>query len=458
MGLFTNRKKGGLIADTIRCDENDYLIWKWHPENANEGEVRRENAIRLGSSLRVRDGAVAVFVYKQKDGTIQDYIEGPFDEILSTKNLPIISSIIGLAYNGDTPFQAEVYFINLAKVIQIHFAVPFFDIYDPRFVDFGVPTAVRGTISFRITDYKEFIKLHSLETFTLEDFQNQIKDAVIKYIKSIVTNLPAENNIPVIQIERATMQVNMAAEEMITGRLSRDFGVTVSGLDISTIEIDKTSDGYINLMSVTKDITSETLKAEKEAKIKNIHDMQQINVENVEDSLRRKREEDQYAQHKQTQSSNIAAFQIEKQAEVGIASAEALGHMGENGAARMDIGGGAGGGTSMDMAGMMTGMALGGAVGQNMAGMLNGVLGGMNQQINNVTPPPIPSAGVYNVVLNGESAGPFDIATLTQMVSAGDINGDTLVWKAGMPEWISAKDILELKNIFTTKTPPPIPQ
>lgn len=38
----------------------------------------RENAIRWGSSLRVKDGEVAVFVYKQKDGTMQDFIVGPF--------------------------------------------------------------------------------------------------------------------------------------------------------------------------------------------------------------------------------------------------------------------------------------------------------------------------------------------------------------------------------------------
>ena len=29
MGLF-NKKEGGLM-DVIRCDEQDYLIWKWRP-------------------------------------------------------------------------------------------------------------------------------------------------------------------------------------------------------------------------------------------------------------------------------------------------------------------------------------------------------------------------------------------------------------------------------------------
>lgn len=133
MALFDrNNRKGGLI-DEIRCDEPSYLIWKWHPSGVQPGQTVRENAIRWWSSLRVKDGEVAVFVYKQKDGTMQDFIVGPFDQTIKTANFPVLSSILGLAYEGGTPFQAEVYYINLARVIQVRFAVPFFDVYDPRF-------------------------------------------------------------------------------------------------------------------------------------------------------------------------------------------------------------------------------------------------------------------------------------------------------------------------------------
>lgn len=116
MKLFHKADRSGLM-DEIRCDEPSYLIWKWHSSGSQLGVNRRENAIRWGSSLRVKDGEVAVFVYRQKNGTIQDFIEGPFDQILKTENLPILANIVGLAYEGGTPFQAEVYFINLAKII-----------------------------------------------------------------------------------------------------------------------------------------------------------------------------------------------------------------------------------------------------------------------------------------------------------------------------------------------------
>ena len=146
MTLFSRKKQAGGPMDEIRCDESSYLIWKWHPSGTQPRANKRENAIRWGSSLRVKDGEVAVFVYKQSNGTMQDYIVGPFDQTIKTANFPVLASIVGLAYDGGTPFQAEVYFINLARIIQVRFSVPFFDIYDPRLTDFGVPVAVSVTI------------------------------------------------------------------------------------------------------------------------------------------------------------------------------------------------------------------------------------------------------------------------------------------------------------------------
>lgn len=451
MGLFS-KNKGGLL-DTIRCDEPSYLIWEWHPSGSKARNNNRENAIRWGSSLRVKDGEVAVFVYKQKDGAMQDFIEGPFDQMIKTANLPVLSSIIGLAYDGGTPFQAEVYFINLARIIQVKFGVPFFDVYDPRFGDFGVPVAVRGTISFRIEDYREFIKLHRLSSFNLEDFQKQIRDAVNRYVKDCVANAPAAHNIPLVQIESKTAQINDVIEYDLSERLSENFGVIVSGIDIGTIEIDKSSEGYRQLMSVTKDVTTATVKAETAAKVKDIADRQRIEVEHYGESLRIQREEAQYAQHKQTQTNNLGAFQVEKQAEVGVAGAEALGKMGANGAGNVNL---SGGGDGFNMAAMMASMAVGGAVGQNIAGSMNNMMAGMNQPVQNgMTPPPVPGV-TYYVVVNGQATGPYDLSALKQMKTTGQFTSESLVWKAGMAEWVKAEAVDDMKQLFPDM--PPIPK
>ncbi len=439
--------------DEIRCDEPSYLIWKWRPSGSELGENNRENAIRFGSSLRVKDGEVAVFVYNQKNGIMQDFIVGPFDQTIKTDNLPVLASIVGLAYKGGTPFQAEVYFINLAQIIQVKFAVPFFDVYDPRFVDFGVPVAVRGTISFSIKNYREFIKLHRLNNFNLEDFSHQICDAVNRYIKNIVTNAPTNYSIPVIQLETRTQQINDAVEHDIKERLETTFGVMLSAVDVGAIEIDKTSDGYKQLMRVTKNIVSATAEAEAAAHIKNISDKQQIEIKNYEETLRVQREEGQYAQHKATQSTNIGAFQIEKQAEVGVAGANALGQMGENGAGNINLGDG--GLSGFNPAAMMASMAVGGVVGNNIAGAVNNIIGGINQPVqSNVAPPPIPTSSYY-IAVNGKPTGPFNIPTLMQMATSGQLTANDLVWKNGMEEWQKAAIVDELKSLFNPI--PPIP-
>ena len=433
MGLFKKNKKVGLVADIIRCDESSYLIWKWHPDGTQEGEHKREYAIRLGSSLRVKNGEVAVFVYKQNNGKEPDYIVGPHDQKLKTANLPILSGILGAFVGGDTPFQAEVYFINLAQIIQVKFGVPFFDVCDARYPDFAVPVAVRGTISFKIDDYREFIKLHRLNTFNLNDFQNQIRDTVSRYVKDTVANAPATHNIPVVQIGAKTVMINDAIEYDLSARLKEDFGVVVSGVDIGAIEVDKSSNGYRELMAITKDVTTATVRGQAAA-----------NLENYAETLRIQREEGQYAMHKQTQSANLGAFQIEKQAEVGIAGAQALGKMGANNAGGVDLGGGS---VGFNPAAMMASMAVGGAVGKNIASAMQGAMSGSGV----ATPPPIPVVA-YNVAKDGKPTGPFEMAKLAEMASSGELLPDSLVWKQGMATWAKASSIDELKGLF----PPPI--
>lgn len=447
MGLF-NRSSG--VLDVIRCDEPSYLIWKWHPKGRSMGESHRENAIRWGSSLRVKDGEAVVFVHNQKNGVYQDFIIGPYDDFLKTENLPIISNIIGLAYAGGTPFQAEIFFINLAQIVQVRFGVPFFDVYDPRFSDYGVPVAVRGTISFHIEDVAKFIQLHRMQNFSLDDFQHQIRDAVCRYVKDTVANAPAAHNIPVVQLEAKTAQINDAVEYNLGLRLAEDFGVSVSGIDIGAIEIDKSSESYAQLMSITKNLTAETMRAQTAVNIKQMQEKQRIEAENYEESLRIQREEAQYAQHKQTQTSHFAAYQTEAQTQIGVAGAEALGKMGSAGAGDVSMGG-----AGFNPAAMVAGMAIGGAVGQNLAGNINGIMNGV-QTSSNVVPPPIPTVAFY-VAVNDQATGPYNMDSLRQMVMAGSLTKDDLVWKAGMPAWEQAGAISDLQALFEAVTPPPVP-
>ncbi|MBQ5606762.1 MAG: SPFH domain-containing protein [Prevotella sp.] len=446
MGLFGRGKSGGLM-NVIRCDQQDYLVWKWRPENQEVNSTSRENAIRYGSSLRVKDGEVAVFVYKQQNGTCQDFIEGPYDDTIKTDNFPVLSSIVGLAFGGESPFQAEIYFINLAGNNQIRFGIPYFDVFDPRFPDHGIPMSARGTLTFNVTDYKGFIKLNRLINFELEDFKKQVKDAISKYIKAVVMNVPSDMGIPAVQMERRILDINETVYNYLKPRMENDFGVNLKALDLGSLEIDKESPYYEELRQLTAGNTARSINAQTDVNIQNLQDTQAINAQNMAETLRIQREEAQRAQQLQTQTNFMGTHAMNLQADVLKTGAQSLGTMGT-------LDGGSGG---VNPAGMMTGMMMGGAMGQQMAGMMNGMGQQMQQAMN--TPPPIPNVQ-YHISVNGAQSGPYNMQQLAQLAQKGQVTMQTYVWKQGMPGWELAGNIVELQVLFmppAQSVPPPPP-
>ena len=427
MGLFDRIKEGGLM-DVIRCDQEEYLVWKWRP-SGEANSTKKENSIRYGSSLRVKDGEVAVFVYKQESGQVMDYIVGPYDDTLKTANFPVLTSIVGSLWGGNTPFQAEVYFINLQGNNQVRFAVPYFDVADPRYPDFTVPVAVRGTITFNLTDYKQFIKLNRLIDFDLDKFSQQIKASVAKFVKNFVANCPLDNNIPVLQLERKVVEISDLIQARLKGVFEDDFGINLKRFDLSAIEVDKESEGYAEFVHLTK---------EQQARRAEIDTEQYERVSKLS-----------------AESQFIQAHAINQQADVLKTAAQSMGQMGG-----MDLGGGG----SMNPAGMMMGMAMGGAMGSQMAGMMNG----FGQQVQPQQPqqaPPMPGGAPvpptmpsvqYMVAINGQQYGPYNMQQMQQMAQSGQINAQMLVWAQGMPQWTAAGSVPERAQLFA-QTPPPMP-
>ena len=415
--------------DVIRCDEQEYLVWKWRP-SGETNSTQKENAIRYGSSLRVKDGEVAVFVYKQDGGQMMDFIVGPHDQKIETANFPVLTSIVGSLWGGNTPFQAEIYFINLQGNNQVRFAVPYFDVADPRFPDFTVPVAVRGTITFNLTDYKQFIKLNRLIDFDLDKFSQQIKASVTKFVKTFVANCPMDNNIPVLQLERKVVEISDLIQARLNCVFEDDFGINLKRFDLSAIEVDKESENYAEFVHLTK---------EQQARRAEIDTEQYERVSKLS-----------------AESQFIQAHAINQQADVLKTAAQSMGQMGG-----IDLGSGGG----MNPAGMMMGMAMGGAMGSQMAGMMNGF--GQQAQPQqpqqappmpggSPVPPPVPSAVQYMVAINGQQYGPYNMQQMQQMAQSGQINASVLVWAQGMPQWVAAGSVPELAQLFA-QTPPPMP-
>ncbi len=494
MGLFNSKKEGGLM-DMVRCDESDFLIWKWRPNREAEvGSSKKENAIRYGSSLRVKPGQAAVFLYQNKGDF--DVIFGPFDDIIKAENLPVLASIVGLAYAGGTPFQAECYFINLAKGMEIPFVVPFFRVIpaEPEYRVYDVQVAIKGAVTFEVPKDTQVVK-YLIEAWgsndtTLDELKMKMKTLLVQEVKRIVTNAPKDTGIFVMHFNALIGELGQYVHKNIQSVIAHRFGIFATDVLIEDIRYDEESDSYQRLKRITEEqaqlfnleneknallsyeIQRETMKTDADVRNENVRRMADIQMEHTGDMAARMREEAQFAQHMQSeqaakqaelasQSAYINAHAINRQADVLTEGMKGLGQMGS-----MNFGGNGGG---MNPAGMMTGMMMGGALGSQAAQMMNAMGQTMQQGMaagaqGASVPPPIPGQQqptVFFLAINGQQYGPCDANTIGNMLRGGQINGDTLGWHDGLPSWQAIKSIPALAPLFAQNNgpsvPPPIP-
>ncbi|MGW5668933.1 SPFH domain-containing protein [Micromonospora sp. NPDC003776] len=102
-------------------------------------------------------------------------------------------------------------------------------------------------------------------------------------------------------------------------------------------------------------------------------------------------------------------------------------------------------------AGAGIGLGMGMAAGQQMA---RGMAGAGTAPA--AVPPPLPNQMQWYVGVAGQRQGPFDLGGLAEQVAAGALVGDTLVWRAGMAQWLPASQVPELASVLAS-VPPPLP-
>ena len=85
------------------------------------GQSRKENTIRNGSPLIVKDGQAAVFQYPQ--GGYDIFIDQHTTK-LSTDNMPVLAGLVGTLFAGGSPCPAQIYFVNLQTSVKVPFYVP----------------------------------------------------------------------------------------------------------------------------------------------------------------------------------------------------------------------------------------------------------------------------------------------------------------------------------------------
>lgn len=242
-------KDGKDVRIVIRCDKDTCLIWKWHPqEKTSAYGCRKDTEISDSSLLQVKAGQGALLIVHAQDGVEEEYMEGPAERILQTDILPVMPELTKKPYPGSSSIRAEIYFINVAEKIRMPFAVPYFDLPDPKRPEIRVPTAVRGRITFHIADVSAFIRANRLQTLEIRTFQREVQKSISGYVKRILSDYLEDTGRSILQLELETDVISGIVEEIIIERLRLDFAVEVLSVDLTAIELDKASVAYGKLL------------------------------------------------------------------------------------------------------------------------------------------------------------------------------------------------------------------
>lgn len=352
---------------------------------------------------------------------------------------------------------------NLSKGSQLNFAIPYFDVFDPRLQDYGVPVSVHGAVVYAIEDMDLFHSVNRNEGYSDETFKNKLRGQLTKFIKSVVSNAPSDAQIPVVQIERKIFEISELIQQRVTPQVEKLFGITIRSLDITSINVDKESRGYRELKALTADLEKERMMAQHNAQISNFNlnndlqqdmlkkqselnldamgrkqeldlggqeELQRMNLENQRETMRIQREEMQRASRLQTEQTFMGAHQANLNAGV-------LNNATDNGinAFRQQTMGGMNNMGQMGGAPQMPGQkGMGGA--PQMPGM-----GAAVPQVQ------------YYIGINGQQYGPCDWNKLQQLVQQGQLNQQSYVWKNGMAQWEFAGNVAELAPLFQGTAP-----
>lgn len=142
------------IKEKLSNEFIDIVEWLDYTEDTIAHRFERyQNEIKNGAKLIVREGQAAVFI---NEGQLADvFTPGTYD--LTTQNMPILSTLKGWKYGFNSPFKAEVYFVNTHLFTNEKWGTKNpITLSDDRF---GlVEIRAFGTYAFKIQDPGKFIK------------------------------------------------------------------------------------------------------------------------------------------------------------------------------------------------------------------------------------------------------------------------------------------------------------
>jgi membrane protease subunit (stomatin/prohibitin family) len=201
-------------------DTRDTVVWRF---------PRYDNEIKYGAQLTVRESQVAVFV---NEGQVADVFQ-PGMYTLWAENVPILSTLQGWKFGFNSPFRAEVYFVNTRQFTDQKWGTQ-----NPammRDADFGmVRVRAFGAYTFKVDD--PAILLREL-VGTDPDFQTQeVADFIRRSVVARVATALASSGVAVLDLAAHQNEIADKLASIISEDL-KHLGLTVPRFIIENVSL-----------------------------------------------------------------------------------------------------------------------------------------------------------------------------------------------------------------------------
>lgn len=214
--------KGELIEIIEWTDDSrDTLSYRW-PDDDKE--------IKNGAQLIVRESQIAQFVYLGQFGDTF----APGKHTLVTENIPVLATLKGWKYGFNTPFKADVYYVNSRLFTGNKWGTS-----NPvmmRDADFGI-VRVRafGTYDFKIVEPKLFLKevAGSDQHFRLDESADTMRSRII----SLFSEAIAEAKIPVLDVATRYSELGEALLPLINPVTTVKYGIEFTSFIVENVSV-----------------------------------------------------------------------------------------------------------------------------------------------------------------------------------------------------------------------------
>ena len=217
----------------------DYLkgqfleIIQWEDDSRDTISFRfpdLDKEIKRGAQLIVRESQVAQFIYLGQFGDTF----GPGKWTLTTDNIPILSTLKGWKYGFESPFKADIYYVNTRLFTGNKWGTsnPIM-IRDP---DFGI-VRVRafGTYDFHVVDPKLFLKevAGTDDHFRLDEFADTMRSRIV----SVFSDALASAKVPVLDLASRYQELGEALLPLINPVVTSKYGLEIPSFILENVSV-----------------------------------------------------------------------------------------------------------------------------------------------------------------------------------------------------------------------------